>query len=218
MGMPYFSETALAALVAPDPKGANRKLTLSSVIMRSADCTARGPSHTCQSRPRCVSRTETCPLLAHYAIFFWSFARRRSRSTPRISGSSNRRLRRSGLCEGRMAFRVPGRRGSISDVGSHAISPIPPTATECMRSNEMSLRANRGLMHCNRRCPRWQARGVGHLVCGCGNCQIVHDHCGRGRQTPETSDGDDQTPHVRGGVRCRRDDAYAQCTRWLGAE
>src|SRR5262249_24936002 len=70
----------------------------------------------------------------------------------------------------------------ISDVGSHAISPIPPTATECMRSNEMSLRANRVLMHCNRRCPRWQARGVGHLVCGCGNCQIVHDHCGRGRQ------------------------------------
>ena len=40
--MPYFSETALAALVAPEPNGANRKLTLSSVIMRSAVCTARG--------------------------------------------------------------------------------------------------------------------------------------------------------------------------------
>src|SRR5262245_37096868 len=176
------------------------------------------PSHTCQSRPCCVSRTETCTLLAHYAIFLWSFARRRSRSTPRsISGSSNRRLRRSGLCEGRMAFRVPGRRGSISDVGLHAISPIPPTATECMRSNEMSLRANRVLMHCNRRCPRC-ARGVGHLVCGCGNCQIDHNHCDRGRQTPETCNGDDETPHVRGSVRCRRDDAYAHCARWLGAE
>src|SRR5262249_19009758 len=115
-------------------------------------------------------------------------------------------------------FPSSGTTRPISDVGSHAISPIPPTATECMRSNEMSLRANRVLMHCNRRCPRWLARGVGHLVCGCGNCQIVHNHCGRGRQTPETSDGDDQTPHVRGGVRCRRDDAYAHRTRWLGAE
>jgi hypothetical protein len=42
IGMPYFSEMALAALVAPEPNGANRNCTLSSVIMRSADCTARG--------------------------------------------------------------------------------------------------------------------------------------------------------------------------------
>ena len=40
--MPYFSEMALAALVAPEPNGANRNCTLSSVIIRSADCTARG--------------------------------------------------------------------------------------------------------------------------------------------------------------------------------
>ena len=42
IGMPYFSEIALAALVAPEPNGANRNCTLSSVIIRSADCTARG--------------------------------------------------------------------------------------------------------------------------------------------------------------------------------
>ena len=42
VGMPYFSETALAALVAPDPKGENRKLTLSTVISFSASWTARG--------------------------------------------------------------------------------------------------------------------------------------------------------------------------------
>ena len=42
IGIWYFSEIALAALVAPEPNGANRKLTLSSVIIRSAVCTARG--------------------------------------------------------------------------------------------------------------------------------------------------------------------------------
>ena len=35
VGMPYFSETLLAALAAPEPNGENRKLTLSSVIRRS---------------------------------------------------------------------------------------------------------------------------------------------------------------------------------------
>jgi hypothetical protein len=42
VGMPYFSDTLLAALAAPDPNGENRKLTLSSLISRSAACTARG--------------------------------------------------------------------------------------------------------------------------------------------------------------------------------
>ena len=42
IGMWYFSEIALAALVAPEPNGANRNCTLSSVIIRSAVCTARG--------------------------------------------------------------------------------------------------------------------------------------------------------------------------------
>ena len=37
VGMPYFSDTLLAALAAPEPNGENRKLTLSSVISRSAD-------------------------------------------------------------------------------------------------------------------------------------------------------------------------------------
>src|SRR6266481_4907073 len=40
------------------------------------------------------------------------------------------------------------------------MSAIPPTATELMRRNEMSLRADRVLMHCNRRCPRWRARAA----------------------------------------------------------
>src|SRR5215471_16620800 len=63
------------------------------------------------------------------------------------------------------------------------------------------------------------ASSMGHLVCGCGNCQIDHDHCDRGRQTPETCDGDDETPYVRRSVRCRRDDAYTRCcARRLGAE
>ena len=59
------------------------------------------------------------------------------------------------------------------------------------------------------------ASSKGHLVCGCGNCQIDHDHCDRSRQTREICDGDDETPHVRGGVRCRCDDAYAHCARSL---
>ena len=41
-GILYFSEMALTALVAPEPNGANRYCTLSSVIIRSAVCTARG--------------------------------------------------------------------------------------------------------------------------------------------------------------------------------
>ena len=42
VGMPYFSETPPAALAAPEPNGENRKLTLSWLISRSADCTAFG--------------------------------------------------------------------------------------------------------------------------------------------------------------------------------
>src|SRR5215510_9495882 len=40
------------------------------------------------------------------------------------------------------------------------MSSIPLTATELMRRNEMSLRANRVLMHCNRRCRCWRARAA----------------------------------------------------------
>ena len=42
IGIPYFSATELAALVEPDPNGANMKSTLSSVTSFSASCTARG--------------------------------------------------------------------------------------------------------------------------------------------------------------------------------
>ena len=42
VGTPYFSEIALAALVAPEPNGENMKCTLSSVTSFSASCTARG--------------------------------------------------------------------------------------------------------------------------------------------------------------------------------
>jgi hypothetical protein len=42
IGTPYFSATELAALIAPDPNGENRKLTLSLLISFSANCTALG--------------------------------------------------------------------------------------------------------------------------------------------------------------------------------
>src|SRR5262249_353683 len=42
IGISYFSDTVVVALVAPESNGANRKLTPSCVIRRSADCTARG--------------------------------------------------------------------------------------------------------------------------------------------------------------------------------
>src|SRR6516162_9687262 len=59
---------------------------------------------------------------------------------------------------------------------------------------------------------------MGHLVCGYSNSQIGHDHCDGGRQTLETCDGDDETPHGRGGVRYSRDGACPHCARWLGVE
>jgi hypothetical protein len=119
----------------------------------------------------------------------------------------------------KMAFRVPGRRGSIGDIGSLAMSPIPPTATEFMRCNEMSLRANRFLMHCNRRCLRWRARAAGAIwfpgvvtVKSTTIIAIVADK-------PRRHAMEMTRRHMfRGSVRCRRDDAYAHCARWLGAE